>query len=158
MLLSMSTSRGSERPPAPRWPARCSPPWAHGLELPRGWRLSSHRVAGSVSVLLETADGGTAAAYVDLQTGERVVDLPGGRTASVLRETLRHVIALLEDTDPVEEQAEVRFDGADLNTWTPMQLLALRTGARWELSERIEGSTRQTQCVNDAIRSWLERT
>lgn len=66
---------------------------------------------------------------------------------------MQQVIALLEASESFEVQPGVaHFDGDDLSTWTPMQILALRTGARWELPEWLGGSADHTQRVNDAIR------
>lgn len=136
---------------------RALPPWASSVAVPPEWHFRVHELAGTVSVLLETPDGQTAVVYLDHRTGEQVLDVTSGTEARRLHSTAHRLIqGLVDSGGTFEPLTESAFDQDDLQTWSPMQILALRTGATWDLRESLGGSPSWTQRVNDAIRSRWE--
>jgi hypothetical protein len=115
-----------------------------------------HELDATVSVLLETGSGQTATAYLDRQTGERVIDVREGPDVSLLGRTIDRALRVLDAGSAPHPTATWVFEASDLQTWSPMQLLALRTGAIWDLPYRFGGSTDRTRLVNDAITSRLD--
>lgn len=128
--------------------------WPTNVVIPSGVTVWAREHAGRLTIS-GRGSGASAFRVVDLRTWESVSDFFGdlaerGALARLLEELaqdrLRDASRRRESIQPV-----ARMEPNDLATWSPMQILAATTAARWSLPEALGGTTEEIRRVNGAF-------
>lgn len=128
--------------------------WPTSVVIPAGVAVWVRERAGRLTLSGRGA-GASAFLVVDLRTWESVSDFFGDLAERGALAMLLEQLAQDRFQDASRRRESVlpvqRMDPHDLATWSPMQILAATTAARWSLPEAFGGTPEEIRRVNGAF-------
>ena len=128
--------------------------WLTSVSIPAGVTIRAREHMGRLT-LAGRGPNAAASLVIDLATCERVSDVLGDvRERAALA---RLIEDLADDRARCDRQCQLpvqplpAMDPSDVTTWSPMQILAAATAARWSLPADLGGTPEETRRINGAF-------